>query len=271
MKIRKSLLMVCAIAIACTSMSQTAEAKKSDYFDDFDYYWYTADDYFDYDNYKPEEEAAGIKKSEFDYVDYAKRYPDIQAACGANKEMLFKHYKTFGVAEGRRARVTKESYYKYANCAPYTNKVNAILRIYDLAEELVPAGATDEQKVRIIHDWIINNTSYGFTSDDACYGVEGPILYGVSVCQGYSETFQAFMDVLGVECEKIVGQADNGSSSGGHAWNRVKLNGTWYNIDVCWDDPICSDGTPVLRYDYYLISDQQISVDHFASIYGNYL
>lgn len=45
-------------------------------------------------------------------------------------------------------------------------------------------------------------------------------------------------------------------------WNMVKVNGKWYQIDVTWDDPISSDGRPILRHDYFLISDAQMYKDH---------
>ena len=36
---------------------------------------------------------------------------------------------------------------------------------------------------------------------------------------------------------------------GDHAWNRVKLEDTWYYIDCTWDDPT---GGGMENYEYYL-------------------
>ncbi|MGN1102719.1 MAG: hypothetical protein ACI4RG_11040, partial [Huintestinicola sp.] len=49
------------------------------------------------------------------------------------------------------------------------------------------------------------------------------------------------------------------------AWNVVKVDGDWYNIDATWDDPILSevDETNV-RYRYFLVPDEWIhNKSHF--------
>ena len=42
-------------------------------------------------------------------------------------------------------------------------------------------------------------------------------------------------------------------STNEHVWNLVYLNDKWLNLDVTWDDPVTSNGTDMLMYDYYLI------------------
>ena len=39
------------------------------------------------------------------------------------------------------------------------------------------------------------------------------------------------------------------AKGGGHAWNQVKVDGTWYYIDCTWDDPT---GGGFERTTYYL-------------------
>ncbi len=39
----------------------------------------------------------------FDYELYYNTYPDVAAACGLNKDALWNHYSTYGIAEGRYA------------------------------------------------------------------------------------------------------------------------------------------------------------------------
>ena len=38
-----------------------------------------------------------------------------------------------------------------------------------------------------------------------------------------------------------------------HVWNLVNIDESWLNLDVTWDDPVTSNGTDMLMYDYYLI------------------
>ena len=65
------------------------------------------------------------------------------------------------------------------------------------------------------------------------------------------------MDYQGIDCKVISGTANGG----GHAWNKVKLEGDYYYIDVTWDDPV-PDREGRLRYDYYLTKDPTFGGDH---------
>ena len=54
-----------------------------------------------------------------------------------------------------------------------------------------------------------------------------------------------------IPCRIIIGTANGGN----HAWNIVKVDEKWYNIDLTCDDPISPDGKPVLTYNYFLKND----------------
>jgi len=56
-----------------------------------------------------------------------------------------------------------------------------------------------------------------------------------------------FVDA-GLESKIISGKANEVA----HAWNLVKIDDKWYNIDLTWDDPITNTGEQVLRYNYFL-------------------
>ena len=63
---------------------------------------------------------------------------------------------------------------------------------------------------------------------------------GQIVCDGYASVFQYLMLRAGVDCVMVLGStvsrqdAENGGRN--HAWNKVRVDGTWYNMDVCWAD-----------------------------------
>ena len=120
------------------------------------------------------------------------------------------------------------------------------------------AQLSDYEKLKYIHDWLVNNTVY--TNTDALYESEadGPVIYGKALCEGYSKAFMYFAQSMGFECVCIAGSV----KSGDHMWNMVKLDGQWYHVDVTWDDPVMSDGSQSLRYDYFLKSDSEIMRDH---------
>ena len=143
-----------------------------------------------------------------------------------------------------------------------------------MAEALLPSIITSDmseyEKVKALHDYIINNTQYDYenylngTIPDSSYSAVGVFQYGVAVCQGYAYAFELLCELAGIECELVTGTANGG----GHAWNQVKVDGKWYNIDLTWDDPIYYYNgvlTPILVYDYFLISDEQMYLDHVAN------
>jgi len=80
-----------------------------------------------------------------------------------------------------------------------------------------------------------------------------------SVCQGYATLFYRLALEAGLDARVIAGVAGGGN----HAWNIVKINGSYYNLDSTWDagrDP----------YDYFLknmddFSDHDRNADYTAS------
>ena len=123
------------------------------------------------------------------------------------------------------------------------------------------AKPNDYEKLKYVHDWIVNNTVYIKADTDYESEADGPVVYGKAICEGYSKAFMYFAQSMGYECVCVIG------SAGGvdHMWNMVKIGGQWYHVDTTWDDPVMSDGSQTLRYNYFLLSDSAISQDHSFS------
>ncbi|MDY3869088.1 MAG: transglutaminase domain-containing protein, partial [Pyramidobacter sp.] len=75
-------------------------------------------------------------------------------------------------------------------------------------------------------------------------------------CDGYSAAFQLLCRLAGVESLII-----RGKTGGRHSWNMVRVDGQWRHIDVTWDDPLPDTPCRVV-YDYFMLTDSQISKDH---------
>lgn len=119
---------------------------------------------------------------------------------------------------------------------------------------VVTPQMSEYDQVKAYHDYLVNNTTYG-GSNDRRFNAAGALVDGVAVCDGYSMALDLLCYLSGIDCVRVTGFAGEG-----HAWNKVCINGSWYNIDVTWDDPVSS--RPMLVYDYFLISDAAISRDH---------
>ena len=126
-------------------------------------------------------------------------------------------------------------------------------------KELIIDTMTNEEKVKIIHDYIIDNTTYDTLKtenihDDTyksntAYGV---LIQGYGICSGYSDAISIFLNKLNIENYKI--------SNDTHIWNLVYINGVWSHLDSTWDDPISKFNEN--RDTYFLISyDELVNLD----------
>jgi hypothetical protein len=133
-----------------------------------------------------------------------------------------------------------------------------------LLTDITNDGMTELEKEKAIHDYLVLNTAYDYdnyrqgTIPDKSYTHKGVIFDGVGVCAGYASATKLLMNMAGIECVTVIGTAGNG---GGHAWNIIKINGAYYNLDTTWDDPVPNKAGYV-RYNYFNISDETLSKDH---------
>ena len=121
------------------------------------------------------------------------------------------------------------------------------------AECLRSAGRSDYSRALWLHDWLIYNADYD--QSYTYYYANGVLLEGAGVCQSYALAYDLLLHEIGVESVYLSGTA-NGVS---HAWNLVKLDGSWYHVDCTWDDPI---GGSYERHSYFGLTDEQMALDH---------
>lgn len=121
-------------------------------------------------------------------------------------------------------------------------------------EATFPENATDADKVIAIHDYLALNAEFTKEHQNA-KDVSGPLVAGYSQCEGYAKAFAYACNKFGIENVRITGNKYTGAS---HAWNKVKIDGEWYNVDVTWDDPEGTSGIYV-RHNYLFIDDAAIN------------
>lgn len=134
-----------------------------------------------------------------------------------------------------------------------------------LAGSLYAHDMPDYLKLLLIHDWIVNNTRYNIENMDevgnhTAYGV---LVKGSSVCMGYAETINLLLQAAGIETRYVTGYGVNSDGHReGHAWNAVKLGNDWYMLDTTWDDPVTTDNSNLLLYDYFNVTSAQLAKNH---------
>ena len=112
---------------------------------------------------------------------------------------------------------------------------------------------TTNDKIKVFHDYIVNNTKFDTAIENSLdrlnsssYTAYGLLIDHLAICGGYTDTMAIYLDKLNIPNYRI--------STTEHVWNLVNLDNSWLNLDVTWDDPVTSDGSDMLMYDYYLIS-----------------
>lgn len=122
----------------------------------------------------------------------------------------------------------------------------------------IPDGADDFTTLVTLHDWLVKNVTY--TLDDLArrYMAYGALADGEAVCSGYSAAFTYMCQLAGIQCVDITG-ATNDADNANHEWNRVLIDGEWYNMDVTWDDP---DSGSEISHCYFCVTDAFLEMDH---------
>ena len=140
-----------------------------------------------------------------------------------------------------------------------------------IVDEIITSGMSEFEKALTIHDWLTFNLDYDHSYTN--YHAEETLKTGKCVCQGYAECFELMAELAGLEASIVGGNAVNSTGKReSHAWNQVKIDGEWYNVDVTWDDPSNgADKTPDDHsgnsYKYFLVSKTQLEENHTATDY----
>ena len=114
-----------------------------------------------------------------------------------------------------------------------------------------------------LHDILIRNIKYEKQNDYEVHTIIGPLLKRKCVCDGFSKLYKLILDELGIENYLIYGKGfvHTLSDSEEHAWNLVKIDNDFYHVDVTYDATLSMHD--YIRYDYFLIDDTLISMDHY--------
>lgn len=123
------------------------------------------------------------------------------------------------------------------------------------------------EKIKYVHDYLIDNMEYDKQDGENRSNIYGALVDQKAICEGYADTFKYLMDKLQIPCVIVCGDAigDN-SDTEFHAWNYVQMeNGSWYAVDVTWDDPIIIGSGSVsndIKYRYFLVGSNSFSGSH---------
>lgn len=136
----------------------------------------------------------------------------------------------------------------------------------DILREIINDDMTDYEKTLAIFEYLVDRVDYDYdafeapfdekANDNVCYYLEGVFEYNRAVCDGKSKAFVLLCRMEGIEALRDWGDSYF-QGRAGHAWNYVKLDGTWYMVDTTAGDAgiIFDKGArkaEVVDYSYFL-------------------
>ena len=122
--------------------------------------------------------------------------------------------------------------------------------------------SSDAEKLKSLHDSVALNVEYNYDfidlpaseqnkAEDTLYTQSAYSVFctDLTVCAGYAQALEMLCNGMGIDCVAV--------TSYNHEWNKVRINDSWYNVDVTWNDA----GGDKVYYAYYGRSDDYYDSD----------
>lgn len=121
-------------------------------------------------------------------------------------------------------------------------------------------------KVHTVHDYLVSFVEYdnalyesyrngADVGGNPAFHIDGVLLNKLAVCDGLSKAFVFLCAIEGIDAVRVTGSY----MSIPHAWNKVKVDGAWYNVDVTADSVnYMVDGNALrsqISHGFFLLSD----------------
>ena len=131
------------------------------------------------------------------------------------------------------------------------NRLNEAIEVY---------GLNEAESAYLVYKWIAQNIVYDcynyFHGGKLLYDDKSTYSSGIGVCAGYSNLFKNMCGALGLEAEYVngygKGRPGESPEKSKHAWNSVKIDHSYYLIDVTWGAGRCREDEYKKKYtDFY--------------------
>ncbi len=145
---------------------------------------------------------------------------------------------------------------KYLYTEEQINEITS--EVKKLIDSLVtPDLTTNYDKIKVIHDYIINETKYDIkNTENLSFNAYGALFNHYATCNGYTDLMAIFLSMMGYENFKVATTGDENTE--GHVWNAVYVDNEWLHLDLTWDDPVSKDNKDYLYHKYFLIDTEEL-------------
>lgn len=150
--------------------------------------------------------------------------------------------------------------------------------VEELAKILAPLASTESEKARLVYAWITQHIAYDVEAlkrdrRELDLSTTGVLTSRMTICSGYANLYQSLAKAMGLKSVIVEGYAKGPSYLVGqdkdinHAWNGVKIDGTWYLVDATWGAGAIENDQFVEKFNpYYFATDpDQLIYSHFPA------
>lgn len=146
----------------------------------------------------------------------------------------------------------------------YDERVGTQEQIDESVAELlsgISMTASDYEKAKYVFEILIQNVDYDASMENN-QNIISVFLSRATVCQGYACATQYLLKQLGIQGTIVTGTAEGES----HAWNLVRLDGSYYYMDTTWGNSRYLDDSSQIEkyvnYSYLAVTSEEISRTH---------
>lgn len=185
---------------------------------------------------------------------------------------------------------TKELFVKYIvdDKKLVEKKQNEIrAKVKEIVAKVIKPGMSDFEKEKALHDYIVENGEYdvkalkeaeknnfssipkGYEDSFNPYGI---LVKGVGVCASYAGSLKLLCNEAKIDCVVVSGKMQNIS----HAWNKVKLDNMYYNVDATnnddWPYAVFNAQDKTIKADFTENNDYELdsNIQKYASLNDKY-
>lgn len=105
-------------------------------------------------------------------------------------------------------------------------------KVIELIKDLISPDMKDYEREWAIAKYLIDHLMYAMRDTDLSHTMQGALMEGMGVCDGYTKSMMYLLNSIGVPTRFVTGTANGGP----HAWNLVKLGEGYYHVDLTWAD-----------------------------------
>ena len=220
------------------------------YYDEYGHYHYSADDlYSEMYNACMEHRDEIYLNGVFEDADFQKATKELWAI---NPDLFWMEDIRYQIFEDWTARLNLVLY-DGIDLSKLPSIHDELLKKADEIIAMANELPTDYEKIKFVHDHIIENTEYDENMIDTYRNYAyGCLVEGKTACNGYSKAFQLVMKRMGYACGLVSGIAETK-----HSWNYLWFGDDYYWVDLTWDDPIAGEYAMV-NHNFFMCSDDEM-------------